>query len=191
MSEQSTKRFKPLRVLLMGSECTGKTTLGSQLVEHYQCAFVAEYAREYAEQALPRQLEIQDAILIARGQAKAEQEALRTATFNKTPLIIIDTDARMSWMYSELYFDQTDSWIVHRALHKRYDLILFTTPDGISWQQDSVRPRRDPRFIETSQLRYLLQMTAHLNEPFLPLSGSKEQRLEKAILFINTILSNQ
>ena len=182
------KRQQPLRILLYGAECTGKSTLGQALARHYQCQYVAEYARTYAEQKLPAMLEEDDAIEIARGQARAEAEAYRQAAREEQSVVIVDTDARMSWMYCELFFDHADPWIVHRALHMHYDLVIFTAQDQIPWQTDPVRSPRDPRFIQTGQLRYLLQMTGHLNEPLLPVSGTIEQRLAKSIAFIDTLL---
>lgn len=185
------KRSQPIRILLYGAECTGKTTLGRALSEHYGCKMVNEYARDYAEYALPGVLVKEDAIRIARGQARAEGQALREAMINGEQVIIVDTDARMSWMYSELYFDETDPWIVHRSLHKRYDLIIFTAFEGIPWEPDPVRASRDPRYIQTNQLRYFLQMTAHLNEPLLPVSGPLEFRIAKAVKMIDIILENR
>ena len=42
------------RVVLFGPESTGKTTLGKALAEHYNCAYVPEFSRGYAEEKLKK-----------------------------------------------------------------------------------------------------------------------------------------
>ena len=38
-----------IRLVVTGSECTGKTTLAARLAERYRTAWVPEFARAYAE----------------------------------------------------------------------------------------------------------------------------------------------
>lgn len=184
-SMKATK--KPLRILLYGAECTGKTTLGQQLTEHFDAIFVPEYARTYAEN-VNRQLDVQDVLPIARGQAIQETKAWKKAVEENRKMIVVDTDARMSWMYSDLYNEEVPPWVVNRALYKKYDVILFCQFDGVEWQPDPVRNLKDPRYVQTAQLRFLLQMTVHLNEPMLPLYGDEDERFKSAVQMINHFL---
>jgi len=56
-----------LRVVVTGSECTGKTTLAETLAEHYGTVVVPEFVRYYVREkgAAP---EYRDVEAIARGQ---------------------------------------------------------------------------------------------------------------------------
>lgn len=44
---------KILRIVLIGAESTGKTTLCIELARHYNTVWVAEFGRELWEQKLP------------------------------------------------------------------------------------------------------------------------------------------
>jgi nicotinamide riboside kinase len=187
MKKSKTAKKKPLRILLYGAECTGKSTLGQRLAAHYNAPLVMEYARTYAEQ-VKRPLDYNDVLPIARGQAILETKAWKQAVAEERKLIVVDTDARMSWMYSDLYNEEVPPWVVNRALYKKYDVILFCQSDGIEWQADPVRTGTDPRYVQTAQLRFLLQMTVHLNEPMLPLYGTEDERFEHAIKMIDHFL---
>ena len=187
MKKSINAKKKPLRILLYGAECTGKSTLGQQLAEHYDSLFVSEYARTYAEK-VNRVLGYKDVLPIARGQAIQETKAWKQAVLEQRKMIVVDTDARMSWMYSDLLNEEVPPWVVNRALYKKYDVILFCQADGIEWMADPVRSEKDSRYIQTAQLRFLLQMTVHLNEPMLPLYGDEKERFDSAVQMINHFL---
>ena len=57
----------PLRVVLTGSESTGKTTLAADLARHYNVLWVPEYVRSYAAWKLAP-LDAGDVTSIALGQ---------------------------------------------------------------------------------------------------------------------------
>ena len=38
-----------IRVVVTGSECTGKTTLATELAQHYGTAWVTEFVRQFVE----------------------------------------------------------------------------------------------------------------------------------------------
>ncbi len=60
----------PTRVVVTGSESTGKTTLAAELAAALGTRWVPEFAREYARQA-QRVLTADDVSPIARGQLDA------------------------------------------------------------------------------------------------------------------------
>ena len=59
------------KIVLIGPESTGKTTLAKQLAAHYQTTWVAEYARAYIDN-LHRTYEEKDLVEIAKGQIERE-----------------------------------------------------------------------------------------------------------------------
>ncbi|GKT28916.1 ATP-binding protein, partial [Aduncisulcus paluster] len=88
-----------LRVVLTGSECTGKSSLAAKLAEHYKVEFVPEYLREYFAMKNGI-LTVDDVIPIAQGQLQYETDI---ANKGYNPLIC-DTDIISSIVYAKHYF---------------------------------------------------------------------------------------
>src|SRR5439155_26487833 len=79
------------RVVLIGSESTGKTTLARRLAEHYGVEWIPEFVREYTV-AKNGALDFSDHGAIARGQMALEDEHITRATSRHARLLIQDTD---------------------------------------------------------------------------------------------------
>ena len=125
----------PRRICFIGPECTGKTVLGQRLARELGAAFVAEYAREYAE-ARGDVLSAADVEPIARGQM-ANAEAARDAD-----LVVLDTDLVSTLVYARHYYGDCPSWIADEAKRRRADLYLLMDTD-IPWQPDAARDSGD------------------------------------------------
>src|SRR5437016_5241475 len=123
------------RVVLTGSECTGKSTLAADLARHYGVEFVPEFVRTFAE-AKGRAIEFSDHGSIARGQMALEDDYLSRAT----TLLIQDTDLLSTVVYCRHYFGRSPAWIDEAAQQRRPDLYLVCHPD-IPWRADGVRDR--------------------------------------------------
>jgi len=135
----------PLRVCLIGPECTGKTTLAAQLAEHFNAPWVPEFAREYALR-VARPLTVDDVEPIARGQMALE-DALR-GTAGGTPalpgVLILDTDLISTVVYATHYYGQCPEWIKEAARTRKADLYLLTDID-VPFIADSLRDSAAPR----------------------------------------------
>jgi len=127
----------PLRVCLIGPECTGKTTLAGQLAAHFNVTWVPEFAREYALR-VARPLTVDDVEPIARGQM-----ALEDAVSNDE-LIILDTDLISTVVYATNYYGQCPAWIEEAAGKRKADLYLLTDID-VPFIADTLRDSAAPR----------------------------------------------
>jgi len=81
------------RIVVIGSESTGKTTLAAQLAQAMGTLWVPEYSRVYAEQ-VQRMLTAADVEPIARGQVAAENAGeaawrARFASAHRPPPVIL------------------------------------------------------------------------------------------------------
>ncbi|MBW7935032.1 MAG: ATP-binding protein [Gemmatimonadaceae bacterium] len=124
-----------VRVVVTGSECTGKTTLAQRLAAHYGAPWVPEAARAYAE-ARQGVLTSADVEPIAR----ATTEALHAAG---TPrLLVVDTDLVSTVVYARAYYGACPDWIVAECRAQLGTLYLLCAPD-LPWQPDGVRDRPD------------------------------------------------
>ena len=131
--------MRPLRVVVTGSECTGKTTLAQSLAERFGAPWVPEYARGYCE-AKPGPLGPEDVEPIARGQV-AEADA---AEARATDLLVHDTDLLSTVVYARHYYGSCPAWIERAARARLADLYLLCAPD-LPWAADGIRDRGEAR----------------------------------------------
>lgn len=124
-----------IRVVLTGSECTGKTTLSELLARHYGVQLVPEFVRGYAE-ARGGRIELSDHGPIARGQMALEDENIARGE----RILIQDTDLLSTVVYCRHYFGTCPAWIEEKSVERRPDLYLLCATD-IPWVADGVRDR--------------------------------------------------
>jgi nicotinamide riboside kinase len=163
------------RVVITGSECTGKTTLSQSLAERVGALWIPEYARAYAE-SVARPLAEADVALIARGQIAIEDAHLVT-----TPsLVVQDTDLISTVVYARHYYGACPEWIVDAAHNRLASLYLISDID-IPWVGDSVRDRPLERELVDSLFRKTL---TDLGASVCLLSGLGANRLHNALKLI-------
>jgi NadR type nicotinamide-nucleotide adenylyltransferase len=124
-----------IRVVLTGSESTGKSTLASELAQHYDAVLVPEFVRSLAEEK-GGPIEFSDHGAIAHGQMMLEDAAIERAS----RLVVQDTDLLSTVVYCRHYFGRCPAWIEEAAMTRRPDLYLLAAPD-IPWLADGVRDR--------------------------------------------------
>ncbi len=165
-------RRAPVRIVLTGSECTGKTTLATALAAHYGITFVPEFVRDFAER-LGRAIDFSDHGAIARGQMALEDAALAGGG----PLLIHDTDLLSTVVYCRHYFGRCPPWIEEAAAARRPDLYLLCEPD-IPWLADGIRDRGHLR----REMHALFETAvAQSAVPMVTVSGDHDARLAAAI----------
>lgn len=162
------------KVVIIGPESTGKSTLSQALAQHYNEPWVEEYARGYIER-LDREYCYEDLLEMARGQMKMEDAKAREAN----ELLFCDTDLHVIQVWSEHKFRQTDPWIMEEIQRRDYDLYLLMDID-IPWQEDPQREHPDPdmrQFFYDWYERLLLGTGI----PVVKISGNLKERLARSI----------
>jgi NadR type nicotinamide-nucleotide adenylyltransferase len=125
-----------LRVVVTGSECTGKTTLAARLAERQGAAWSPEYVRSFVEE-LGRPPRAADVEAIARGQIAGEDAAAKKAD----RLVIRDTDLVSTVVYARHYFGSCPGWVESAARARLGDLYLLCHPD-VPWTADGLQRDR-------------------------------------------------
>ena len=161
-----------IKVVLTGSESTGKTELARRLGEHFDAPIAEEFVRDYAA-AHGGQIEFKDHGPIARGQMASEDAAIARAH----DLVILDTDLVSTVVYCEHYFGRSPEWIETEARARAGDLYLLLTPD-IPWQADGVRDRGDRREEMHELFRKKLR---DWNLDYVEIGGDRESRFASAV----------
>ncbi len=171
---------QPKRFVIIGPECTGKSTLSAALAQAFNTVWVPEYARGYID-ALARPYNETDLLAIAGGQLRSEDEAAGTA---KGPLII-DTDLYVVKVWSESAYGRCDRRILEAIAARRYDGYLLTGID-MPWSYDPQREHPAPRerryFYE--QYRDIVQNSG---TPWAAIHGNEAERLRLGLDFIGSL----
>ncbi len=170
-----------IRVVVTGSECTGKTTLAEALAESYGTAAVPEYVRQFVREkgAAPAYRDVE---AIARGQIELENAAVREATH----LLIQDTDLVSTLIYSLHYYGQCPQWI-EEALEGRVAGLYLLADIDIPWVPDHDQRDRPNQREEMQELfrRTLAERGARVVE----IRGSRDERWKTARTAIDELLS--
>jgi len=160
------------KIVIIGPESTGKTTLTKQLAAHYDCPMVEEYARAYIDR-LNRPYCEQDLLEIARGQVKSEDRFREV----EAPYLFCDTDLRVIKIWSSLKYQQVHPWILDQIARRQYDAYLLTDID-LPWQPD---PQREHPLDRLRLFEIYRAELASSGVLFTIISGTGSQRLEKAV----------
>lgn len=182
------------RVVLTGSESTGKSTLARELAAHYRTVCCAESVRDYLDQKASRAgansepdtsvptafLTSEDVEPIARAQIEAEDAACHHAN----RILILDTDLLSTMVYARHYYGECPEWIVAEARRRCAHLYLLMDID-IPWVADPQRDRGDRREGMQDLFRAALQ---EIGARSFTIRGSWEERRMEAVRAIDARL---
>jgi NadR type nicotinamide-nucleotide adenylyltransferase len=165
---------RPKRILILGPESTGKSTLAEKLAVYYAEPWVPEVARAYLE-GLNRPYTYEDLLLIGKRQLSLEDELAAKAKH----FLFCDTDLRVIQVWSQHRYGKVDPWVLEEIARRTYDLILLCAPD-LPWQEDPLREHPD---LEMRQhfFEVYKQLTQASRFPWALISGDTAERLSTAI----------
>ena len=166
------------RILILGPESTGKSTLAQDLSTYYGEPWVPEYAREYL-QNLNVSYDFEDLSTIARGQIALENQKEKEAS----KFLFCDTDLRVIHIWSAHKYGKTASWIVDEIKKRKYDLILLTDID-MPWEEDPQREHPEPE-MRVYFFNQYLKLAEESGFPLEVMSGPRDERLQRAIQIID------
>jgi NadR type nicotinamide-nucleotide adenylyltransferase len=171
------------KVVIIGPESTGKSTLSQQLAKHYNTSWVPEYAREYLIQH-GTEYTYDDLLTIARGQLVLEESYIEKAP-PASKALFIDTDQYVMKVWCEFVFGKCHPWILDQITKRKYDLYLLCNID-LPWVQDTLREYPD---LASRQELYAIYKNILTNQsvPWVAISGNYDERLQKAIQAVNDL----
>lgn len=167
-----------IKVVLTGSESTGKTGLAHRLAEHFGAPVAEEFVRGYAAER-GGTLGFADHGPIAKGQIASEDAAIARAR----EIVVLDTDLVSTVVYCEHYFGKCPPWIETEARARAGSLYLLMNPD-IPWVADGVRDRGEQRRDMHDLFRGKLDQLA-LN--YVEISGERAERFESAVRVVEDL----
>lgn len=170
------------RIVILGPESTGKSTLCEQLAAHYNTLWVPEYAREYLQKN-GSQYTYNDLLAIARRQLAVEDEMAASV---HRPMIFVDTDMYVMKIWCEFVFGKCHQWILDRIVDRKYSLYLLCNID-LPWVPDELREYPD---MEPRQKLFNIYKDNMINQhvPWKIISGDSEERFKTAVNAVNRLL---
>jgi NadR type nicotinamide-nucleotide adenylyltransferase len=176
------------KIVIIGPESTGKSTLCEQLAAHYKTVWCAEYAREYLLKH-GTDYSFDDLLTIAKGQLSLEHQTIQSAIRNLQSAIFIDTDMYVMKVWCEYVFGKCHQFVLDEIAARNYDLYLLCNID-LPWVADELReyPNEEPR-----KELYQIYKDIIINQqtPWVDISGDYEQRLEKAIMAVDVLFAKR
>ena len=160
------------RIVVTGSESTGKTTLAGELAERLGGVMCPEFSREYADfKGAP--LDRHDVEAIAMGQIGREDRVAARAS----GVMVLDTDLFSTAVYGPEYYGELAPWIEREAVRRRADLYLLMDID-VPWVADPHRDRAHRRAEMHDLFRAMLEKHGLA---YATISGSWSDRSQRAV----------
>jgi nicotinamide riboside kinase len=198
------------KVVVLGPESTGKSTLCRQLANYYNTSWCPEYAREYLLKHGMNYTH-DDLLVIAKGQVELEEKFSEEVRKTESPkdrkeftnsgnsssglpdfptsrLLFIDTDMYVMKVWSEFVFGKCHRFILDQIVERKYDLYLLCNID-LPWVKDELREYPD---LSSRQKLYKIYKDILVNQsvPWAEISGSNEERLQAAIIATDKLSGN-
>ncbi|MGW6391916.1 AAA family ATPase [Streptomyces sp. NPDC055103] len=194
------------RVVVLGAESTGTTTMALALADHYRrrggvwarTRYVPEYGREYSALKLAElraghpdatwsdvTFRSSDFPVIAQRQAELEEEAARDGS----PVLFCDTDAFATTIRHERYMGTASPETGEIAAHGRQHLWLLTDHRGVAFENDEGAALRDGERLRPWMTARFLTQLAHTGRRTAVLSGPHEERLAAAVAAVDALLA--
>jgi HTH-type transcriptional regulator, transcriptional repressor of NAD biosynthesis genes len=168
------------KVVIVGTESCGKSTLVKSLARTFDTTYVEEYGRTMCEYVggIPA---LEHYPTIAYGHKMKEFEAAKQAT----RVMFVDTEALTTLYYKHLYTnDWNDGLYREIAGLQDYDLWIYLTPD-VEWVDDGLRQNADDRTKQDVILRELLNSFGIKYEV---VGGSYQERYMRSLKLVNNLL---
>ncbi|MFJ5219598.1 AAA family ATPase [Streptomyces sp. NPDC088354] len=192
------------RVVVVGAESTGTTTMAEALAEHYRARggvwaatrWVREYGRTYSEEKYAELLAVRpeatfdevtwtspDFGVIAEHQLADENAAARAGS----PILFCDTDPLATTIWHERYMGTRNPQVESIAARARHHLWLLTDDAGVPFEDDGLRDGEHVRTWMTTRFHEELTRRAL---PHVLLTGPHEDRLRTAVTAVDTLLTS-
>jgi len=177
------------KIVVIGPESTGKSSLCEQLALHFHTSWCPEYAREYLL-AHGNKYSFDDLLTIAKGQVELEDRSIQYFVKERTDssMLFIDTDQYVMKVWCEFVFDRCHQWILDQIVSRKYDLYLLCSTD-LPWVKDALREYPD---LESRERLFHIYRDIMINQgtPWVEIRGDYDQRLKIAIEAVHKMMGD-
>jgi nicotinamide riboside kinase len=190
------------RVVVLGAESTGTTTLSKALARRLSAPWIREYGRDLSESRAHQAGSIEavrwtsaDFDHVADQQEALEQIAIRAWVDDAEtsrpgelgPLAVCDTDVLATAIWHRRYCGTPAPHLVERALTRPPLVYILTSPDGVAFEQDGLRDGEALRGPMTGWFRDALEDQP---TPWTEVTGTELAREEAALAAIRLAVAS-
>ena len=169
------------RIVVLGAESTGTTTLAEGLAKHYSSPWTVELGRYYTMSLASAKHDWQDEDFanIARLQQQYEDDLAGLSS----GMLICDTNAFATKIWQTRYMGESTAEVDRIAKTAPADLYILTG-DEIPFVQDGFR---DGEHIRHWMHQAFVSALSDLKTPYIIVTGSHKKRLQQAIKAIDAL----
>lgn len=187
----SAKKHFTKRVLITGTESTGKTTLVKCLSKMFNTCYSEEYGRYYARDYLGGNENLftgEDFIKIIQIQQMQDEGCLNKA--NK--IVFFDTDAVITQYYAKVYLGKELLKIEEFVDSDKYDVVFLMSPN-VKWVADGQRFISDQKEREKMHelLKKMYESRGYKNKIIEINESTYNKRLLKIIEYLKSSASHE
>lgn len=171
-------------VLLLGGECTGKTTLARELstrIANRPVEVVPEALRDFVARH-DRTPQRDEQAGIWRTQTELLDQAIATSADNA--VVIADPAPLMTAVYSLQYFDDDSLLAPALAATQSGDLVVWCAPD-LPWEPDGIQ-RDGPTARDATERLLVTHIAPELREvPVITVAGTSDERVAHVLAHLH------
>jgi NadR type nicotinamide-nucleotide adenylyltransferase len=197
----ATRAGLTTRVVVLGAESTGTTTVAAKLAERFRARggawtrteCVPEYGREYTQLKWAREGGALDALVwdvhdfdtVAAEQTRAEDGAARRGS----PVLIGDTDAFATAIWERRYLGAAVRLGQPWAERPASNLYLLTDHEDVPWHDDGLR--EGDLAIRAAMTGWFADALTQAQHSWALLTGSLDERVDLAVRTVDQVLARR
>lgn len=167
-----------IKIVILGTESTGKTTLAINLSKYFNASLVLEAGREIISDS--NSFSLEDLQKVATEHAKS----IELNIIADSPIVIIDTDIYLTKSYSIFTFEKDVEISADIFNSNKADLYLYLNND-VAFIQDGTRMSKEKRdLLDISHRKVLKENNIELKE----IVGNYDEKFDKAVKHINKLI---
>jgi NadR type nicotinamide-nucleotide adenylyltransferase len=179
------KEGMAIRIVVVGAESTGTTTLATDLATALKVPWVPEIGRYYTHSLKSSGQAWTNDDFIRIGKLQQQYEAAMAATSDG--IVVCDTNATATELWQRRYMGKTTPEMHKVAVHDKVDLYIITG-DEIPFVQDGIR---DGEHLRHTMHTWFVRHITSQDVPFIIVRGTPEQRLNDALAESKRIIHNR
>lgn len=181
------------RVVMLGAESTGTTTLAADVARRLGAPVTAEAGRTVswalcAEAGSMTRVDWSESHFweLVQSQMRFEQEAvwrhLEVVPGAMGPWLVCDTDTLATVAWWERYLTSPATAVHQLACARLADLYVLTSPDGVA--MDDSDPLRDGATVRLAMHHRLRELVIQSGRAFIEVTGTPDRRVEQVLIEI-------